>query len=233
MKDWCIIKDDIVRIALDEEVLWTNPNGSKILENNPAMLAELERYWTAVPNITPQAMAVRSANNKEAWSSAFICSVFRDAGIDLADGFVFRRRHLAYIVGALRNRENSDQTKPFWLFDRTELLLEAFPQRGDLICYNRFDDNGNYSNHSYESLRSRFAGNNTDPTGVSHTNLVVEVRDVNGVNIIKTVGGNLSGSVRFVFHRIDGNRVMETDGAGNNATEDVDVFAVIKNLGCP
>src|SRR5688572_12785325 len=102
MKDWCIIKDDLVRIALDEEALWTNPNGSKILEGEAPMLAELERYWTAVPNITPHTMAVRSANNQEAWSAAFICSVFRDAGVDVADGFEFRRRHLAYIVGALR-----------------------------------------------------------------------------------------------------------------------------------
>jgi len=233
MKDWCVIKNDLVRIALDEETLWTNPNGSKIRENNPAMLAELERYWTAVPNIIPHDMAVRSAGNREAWSAAFICSVFKDAGVELADGFVFRRRHLAYIVGALRNRENSDQTRPFWLFDRTELLLEAFPQRSDLICYNRFDDDGNYSDHSYESLRNRFAGNNIDPTGVSHTNLVVEVSDINGQTIIKTVGGNLSESVRFVFHRVDGNRIMETDAAGNDLNEDVDVFAVIKNLECP
>lgn len=234
MKNWCGIKDDLVRIATDEEALWTDANGNKIRENDPAMLGELERYWTAVPQIgDPHNMAIRSANDREAWSAAFICSVFRDAGVDLADGFRFRRRHLAFIVEAIRNRENSDQAKTFWLYDKTELFLEASPQRGDLICYNRFDDQGNYSNHSYESLRNRFAGNSTEPTGVSHTNLVVSVSDVNGNSIIKTAGGNLDGSVRFVFHWIDQGRVMQTDEFGNNATEDADVFAIIKNLECP
>jgi hypothetical protein len=56
---------------------------------------------------------------------------------------------------------------------------------------------------------------------------------VNGNDIIKVVGGNLDGSVRFVHHMISNGQVMIVDANGNNPVADTDVFAIIKNLECP
>src|SRR5437868_13962078 len=103
MKNWCDIKDGTATTAVDEEATWTESNGTKKSESDPAVLPDLERYWGAVPGINAHDLAVASANDTEAWSAAFICYVYNTAGVEKADGFIFGRRHLIYIVGALRN----------------------------------------------------------------------------------------------------------------------------------
>jgi hypothetical protein len=231
VKNWCDIKSSIGSLATDEEFVWTKDDGSKWKENEPDMLPILERYWGAVPNINAHDLAIDSANDKEAWSAAFICYVFQQAGVEKSDGFIFGRRHLSYIVGALRNRENSDRTLPFWLYDGIEIMLEAAPEVGDLICYNRWDK-GVYSNHSYHSLRNLYMNNNDVPTGVSHCNAVVALSERNGNHIIETVGGNVNGSVRFTFHTIVNNQIMDTDEDGNNPRLNNDIFGIVKNLEC-
>lgn len=231
MKNWCTIKADISSIAIDEEAFWTHANGRKKRENEAAMLVELEKYWRSVPQVNAKAQALASANNTEEWSAAFICYVFREAGVEISDGFIFRRRHLSYIVGALRNRENSDTTKPFWLYDSIEILGEAPPERGDLICYNR-THNGVYSNHSYNSLRTRYWGNSDVPTGFSHCNIVVSIRDVNGTQVIETIGGNINGSVRYVYLTINNRQIQKVDFDGSNPRNENDIFGIVKNFEC-
>ncbi|HEV8503817.1 MAG TPA: DUF2272 domain-containing protein [Chitinophagaceae bacterium] len=234
MKDWCEIKQKIVRIAVEEEgVIWTDSSGNKRVESESAMLAELERYWNEVPGINAHDAAINSANNTEPWSAAFISYVFSDAGIERSDGFLFARKHITYIVGALRNRENSDLTKPFWLHDNIEMLHEATPAPGDLICYNRFDQNGNYSNHSYSSLRARYWNNNDAPSGVSHCDVVVSITERNGQQIIDTIGGNVNGSVRYTYLTIVNDQFMKVEENGNNPQQENDIFGIIKNLNCP
>lgn len=230
--NWCQIRQDIVRIAIQEEGVWTNAQGGKLLETQPAMLAELERYWRAVPNINAHQAAVDSANETagslgENWSAAFISSVFNDAGVLPAHGFPFSLRHLTYIVAALRNRENSDRARPFWLYDNIEILIEAFPQPGDLICYNRSN-----SGHSYSSLRNRFWGNNDDPRGSSHCDIVVAVTDRNGMKIIETIGGNVGDTVSFTFLNIQGNVIRKVDRDGSNPRVENNIFGIIKLIEC-
>ena len=232
MKNYCDIKSEIIRIAVEEEGVWTDSNGNKRDENEAGMLPELERYWGAVPGVNAHTLAIESANDTGAWSAAFICSVFSDAGIDLSDGFIFARKHIRYIVGSLKNRENADTTKPFWLYDNIEILHEALPQRGDLICYNRFNDRGVYSNHSYSSLRDLYMNNNDVPTGVSHCNIVGSITESEGNQIIGTIGGNINGSVRYTYLIIQNGQIMEVDEDGSNPRVENDIFAIIKNIEC-
>ena len=178
-------------------------------------------------------MAVRSANDLEAWSAAFICSVYDASNIAATDGFIFARRHIIYIVGALRNRENADETKPFWLYDSIEMINEATPAPGDLICYNRFDKNGVYSNHSYSSLRNSYWDNTTVPTGVGHCNIVVALSVHNGRQVIETIGGNVNGSVRYTYLIIDNEVFWKVDEDGSNPKAENDIFAIVKILECP
>src|SRR4051812_11791641 len=111
--NWCVMRQTIAATAHAEEVRWRRANGSKLRENEAAALPLLDQYWQAVPGFANNAVrAARvqlSANdqNDGEWSAAFICFVMQASGVTAADGFVFSGRHLSYIVGALRNREES------------------------------------------------------------------------------------------------------------------------------
>jgi hypothetical protein len=234
MKNYCDIKAHIVRLAVEEEgVVWTDSAGNKKQESDRAMLPDLERYWEKVPGVNAHESAVNAAADREAWSAAFICYVFSEAGIARADGFEFGRRHIIYIVQALRNRENGDTAKPFWLHDSIEILNEATPAPGDLVCYNRFDEHHHYSNFSYSSLRNRYWGNTDVPTGVSHCNVVVAIMEINGRQIIQTIGGNVAQSVSYTFLVIENNQIFEVDEDGSNQRVENDIFGIIKMLECP
>gem|GEM_PF-5776878 len=202
--NWCQMRQTIAATARAEEARWTAPNGNKYLESNhPDRLAILTSYWLTVPGFTTQAAATaratQSINNQIAWSAAFICYVMHTAGIRQAHGFEFSQRHLTYIVGALRNRERSDQNRPFWLVDEIEVQREADPKSGDLICFNR-PVNGHMTTHSYTSLRNRYwsGGNqNRAVSGSSHASIVVGTTTHNGQRYVETIGGNENQSVRI------------------------------------
>jgi hypothetical protein len=156
------------------------------------------------------------------------------AGIGTAHGFMRSGRHLDFIVGALRNREASDQNRPFWLVDATELQNEATPRPGDLLCFNRQDENGVWSTHSYQSLRQTYFEDPTPPAvgGVSHTALIVGERTIGGNRFLETIGGNegdgaagpARGSVRLRFN-IPINQHGHIDNPGANR-----IFGMIKML---
>jgi hypothetical protein len=198
---WCAMRSRIARAARAELARWRGRGGRVLHESDPGQLRILAQYWSAVPGFsTPRAAlaaARRSAADDPAfpWSAAFICFVMRQAGVRPADGFVFGRRHMEYIVGALRNRERSDHTRPFWLVDHVELQHEAPPERGDLLCFNRGG-----SHHTYSSLRRSFwsGGHETARTsGISHCRAVVGTGISGGRRFIDTIGGNESNSVRL------------------------------------
>ena len=232
--DWCQKRIDIARIARAEEARWTFPNGTKALESNPAFLNVLRDYWLTVPGFTTNAAALAQAQQSAAdvvgaeWSAAFICFVMNRAGIRRQDGFEFSQRHMNYIVGALRNRERSDHDKPFWLVDHVELLHEATPEPGDLICFNRIA-NGVMTHHSYTSLRREFweNGHENDPvTGSSHCALVVgSGQNPDGTHFVETIGGNETHSVRIRHVPVDANGNIANPAALN-------VFGMIKLVGC-
>ncbi len=216
--DWCQMRRAIARIARAEEARWTRPNGTKLREDDPAMLATLASYWATVPGFTAPAAAMQAARRSAAddpdfpWSAAFICFAMHTAGVRRAHGFEFGQRHLAFIVGSLRNRERSDQTRVFWLSDHVEIEREATPQPGDLICFNRCchrqgapasaacpAGNAVMSQHTYASLRTQFwtpPNQDRPPRGCSHTAIVVGTVTRGGETFVETIGGNEGNSVR-------------------------------------
>jgi hypothetical protein len=149
------------------------------------------------------------------------------SGVRRAHGFEFAARHLNYIVGALRNRERSDTTRPFWLVDHVELAHEATLEPGDLLCYNR-RVNGVWTTHTYDNLRRDYWENghqNVRPTGSSHAALVVAAgQDARG-RFVQTIGGNESQSV--MLRRVD----LDASGGIPNA-QARHIFGLIKMTGC-
>lgn len=240
--NWCQMRQTIAQTARAEEARWTQPDGSKFWENHRSRLPILQSYWRTVPGFTTAADsaagAQQSANDTRAWSAAFICFVMHTAGVRQVHGFEFGERHLAYIVGALRNRERSDQNRVFWLADPIEVQTgEAAPEAGDLLCFNRRVD-GVMTPHSYESLRRRFwlGGNqNLVPKGSSHCSIVVGKVQRNGRSFLQMIGGNEStaGSgdrgVTVGLREIPLNNV---GGISNFGAPPLHGFAIIKLIAC-
>lgn len=230
--NWCQMRQTIAATARAEERRWTAPNGTKYQESNhPDRMQILTSYWLSVPGFGTQAAAAaratQSVHNQIAWSAAFICYVMHTAGITQAHGFEFSQRHITYIVGALRNRERSDQNRPFWLTDDIELQNEAPPQNGDILCFNR-SVNGQMTNHSYSSLRNSYwsGGNqNIQAQGSSHTSVVVGTAVQNGQRFVEVIGGNENHSVRLRRIPID-----QWGGIPNPAANNI--FGMIKITRC-
>jgi hypothetical protein len=239
--DWCQMRQTIAATARAEEALWRTPNNQHILEGDPSRLPFLTRYWAAVPVANPAANAAQSAlhNDSFPWSAAFICFVMRTAGVRPAHGFVFGSKHITYIVGALRNRERSDRNRPFWLVDSVEVQREAIPEPGDILCFNRCtrgrpqDQCGGRpgrvrTTHTVSSLRAAFWDNNrqnVQPTGSSHSAIVVGTVQVGGQRFVETIGGNESDSVRV-------SRIPIDQGGGIPNPQANHIFGMIKIVGC-
>jgi hypothetical protein len=234
--NWCNIKADIIRIARAEEAHWRNAAGNKILESDPAMLPDLEKYWRIViPAAQVHNSAVQSAADNDAfpWSAAFISWVMSSAGVTKAMGFELSQRHMSYVVQALRNREASDRTKPFWLYDNIEVMHEAVPAPGDILCKNAVNDAGVITTHwTYSGLRRSFFENGNNAiaigtvTGSSHCDIVVDTIQRGGRRFMRTVGGNVSDSVSFTEHEVDQNGTLVNPRAGL-------IFGIIKLVECP
>ena len=204
--DWCRMRQTITTTARCEEARWTRPNGTKLVEGDATQRMFLTAYWMATGLAAAAAgnAAQQSANNHPdfPWSAAFICFVMHASGIRPIHGFNFGSAHIHYIVGALRNRERSDQDRPFWLVDSTELRREAIPRPGDLLCFNR-PVNGVMTNHSYASLRNQFWGSNgnkqnVQPSGSSHCSIVVGTALQGNQRFLERIGGNETNSVRLL-----------------------------------
>lgn len=238
--DWCRIRAAIASTARAEERRWTRPNGTKIRESEPGQLPILQQYWQAVPGFASPAAALAQAqgsaadNELFAWSAAFICHVMRTAGVTPAHGFGFGGAHIHYMVGALRNRERSDQAKPFWLLDGIEIVNEVTVEPGDLICMNRIA-NGRMTDHSYTSLREAFWGSSPDggraarrPEGSSHCTLVVGIGQDAAGRFAETIGGNEADSVRLN----NSGRIAINAGGGIENPAAHHIFGLIKLMEC-
>ena len=238
--NWCQRRNDIAATARAEEARWTAANGTKILENDPSRIPILRSYWAAVPGVNPVVAAAGSAADLDewTWSAAFICFVMQRAGVLPGQGFEFGRRHMTFIVGALRNRERSDRNRPFWLLDAVEIERESQPQPGDILCFNRCvsgrpadrcDDRPGFrlTTHQYSTLRNSFWGANQHvmPTGNSHTAIVVGTVEVNGRRFAETVGGNERNSVRLRRVPLNQHGGIENPAAQN-------IFGMIKIVTC-
>lgn len=237
--DWCQMRQTIATVARAEESRWTKPNGNKFWENEPSRLPILQSYWRTVPGFTTVAAAAtaaqQSANDATAWSAAFICFVMNTAGVRQVNGFEFGQRHLTYTVGALRNRERSDQNRVFWLADQIEVQGEAAPETGDLLCFNR-RVNGAMTQHSYESLRRAFwlGGNqNQVPLGSSHCSIVVGKVQRNQNWFVQTIGGNEGAPGSAGRGVTVGLREIPLDRFGGLPNPQAhNCFGIIKLIGC-
>jgi hypothetical protein len=163
----------------------------------------------------------------------------RQAGVLPAHGFDFGPRHMTYIIGALRNRERSDESRPFWLVDSVEIESEATPQPGDLLCFNRCVEarpqdvcerraGFRMTTHSYESLRRTFwpvTSHNRVPWGNAHTAIVVGNVQVGPRRFVETIGGNESNSVMVKRILVDQNGGIQNPQLHN-------IFGMIKIIMC-
>ena len=229
--DWCAIRQSIIQTAIGEETFWTRGDGTPHEESDPDMLDQLRAYWRdGVRASDWSTKATRSAQDLESWSAAFVSWVMRTAGVPAGAGFTFSARHLVYIVDALRNREASDRNKPFWFYGIDE-QDQAQPKPGDVICMNRGG-----SHFTYSSLRSAFLGNNAEPRGETHCNIVVDTRERDGRKFLVVIGGN-----RALENSPDPNHgvtvrssdEIEVDDSGVIlAPEDHRIFGIIALVGC-
>jgi len=230
--NWCQMRQTIAATARAEEARWTAGNGAKYQESNhPDRAQILQSYWLAVPGFSSPAdaavAATQSINNQVAWSAAFISYIMHAAGVRQVNGFQFGRRHMTYIVAALRNRERSATDAPFWLVDQTELVNEATPQPGDIICFNR-RVNGRLTNHSYGSLRTSYWSNgrqNATAYGSSHSSIVVGTTTQGGQRMLETIGGNERHSVRIQRIPLNQRGGIASPSANN-------IFGMIKITKC-
>ena len=188
--NWCQIKQDIVTTATSEEQVWVRTDGTKAQEADANMLDRLRAYWrdgAGVANWSDKAdLSAADDPNEGPWSAALVSWVLRAAGVPVGAGFKFSGLHLQYIVEALRNRESSDMTKPFWLYGVDE-QDQAQPRLGDILCFNR-----GASNFTYGTLRSRFWGNSDVPgSGAMHCNIVVDFVQRGTRRFLRSIGGNV------------------------------------------
>ena len=237
---WCLLRQRIVSVAQAELLRWRRANGTTpITEGVPSQLSILREYWRSVPGLNGNSASLRmarlSATNADLgpWSAAFISFVMKTAGVVPANGFKFGAKHISYIVGALRNREHSDRSRPFWLLDSQEMQVQQ-PQPGDLVCLNRRYRDRNtrrwrWTTHSYSSLRRQFwpvTQRNRVPWGHSHCSLIVGRGTENGQPVVYTIGGNEGNSVMRSAVALN-----QRGGILNPAQHNI--FGLIKLTMCP
>ena len=97
---------------------------------------------------------------QSAWSAAFVSYVVAQAGITSNDVFPCSIRHVDYIANAIRNRERSVGSNPFWGFE----IDEYAPVAGDMVCRS--------SSATYRNVYNR--RNNRVPHRGSHVDIVTE-----------------------------------------------------------
>jgi hypothetical protein len=132
---------------------------------------------------------------------------------------------MAYIAGALRNRENNDQARPFWLFDIND--PNVVPEDGDILCLNRGG-----TNHTYQGLRQQWFVNqpNAVATGISHCDIVIGHFEDGGRRWIETIGGNVDDTVGPRYYTLDANGRL-VDRVQLNGTPIADQGNVTQTVG--
>ena len=231
-KDWCAIRNQIAYILGQAELDWIDPydvrNPGRLIgeaETNPdgtfKMIDQLEEYWSGVrgtrpnpptyQNVNPRNTALASARGQNAWSAAFVSWAMRTASVEESDGFAFSMRHITYVVQALSNARKNDALKPIWLLDTSKPV-----EVGDILCFNRVNDNGVMSNHTLNGLARLYldANNNVrdleNVSGVSHCDVVKEIIVENNRKFAVVVGGNKrsNGTVASVRIRLNNNNTI-------------------------
>ena len=248
--DWCQIRHDIIRSAVEMQGEWLR-SGGLMGESHGDALALLIKFWevgVGMPRTQAESVAALSASDhpdQAFWSAAFISWCVRNAMPNPPPphdgGFLYHRRHMAYIAQAARNRAAGDATRPFWLYDIND--PNVIPEGGDILCLNRSG-----TNHSFASVKTNWVTNNSAAvaTGSSHTDIVIGTFQDGDRSWIETIGGNVGDTVGSRYYSIDANgRLVDsvtlngtTKRGKSNVTQSVAgrapiVFALIRLTACP
>jgi hypothetical protein len=140
------------------------------------------------------------------WSAAAISFMVRNAGKapagSLYGDFRFAAAHSRYVHDAIKRRNSSDKTAPFWGFD----LDEAKPRLGDLVCRSRAGSNVDFD---HASRRDSFK---------SHCDIIVSIPAGGGT--VVALGGNVSNSVKATTYDLT---------AGGFLDNTKNVYAILVN----
>ena len=171
------LRENIVRIALDEAARWKDGG---LQETNSRTRAVLQDYWKTGSGLsfTPAQLGSKAFQESHPWSAAFISWVMCKAGAGSA--FKYAAAHSTYISAAKANRI-ADNTSPF----KAYRLSEVAPRLGDLVCRSRAG-----SKATYDTIH---------PGMKTHCDIVVAVRP----RALTVVGGNVDNSVKSWIVRTD------------------------------
>jgi hypothetical protein len=203
--DWATVdppgfRREIARVAEREWARW-HPNGTKLVETDPAMTGVLQTYYRIGVERHIDAADLQSAawQSTHFWSAVFISWVMRSVGA--GRHFAYSAAHQRYIAAAKRNRLDTDVNNPFWAFPLDELP----PEVGDLVCTAR-----EASGATYENI--------DDGHRACHVDIVTAV-DGDG---LKVIGGNVGQTV--------GRKELHTSAGfiDTNAPHQDEFFAVIR-----
>jgi len=176
------LRNNIASIAAQE---WQRWGQGAIKECEAGIRPVLEDYWrTGVGSVPSQSNYCSSVP----WSAAFISWVMRKAGAGSA--FKYSGRHTDYVGAAKQNRV-ANNNNPF----KTHRISEVSPRVGDLVCLERTNSGVSYDNVDQAPRNS-------------HCDIVVAVQS----GQIKTIGGNLSDSVKHQSVTTDGNGRVNAPG---------------------
>jgi N-acetylmuramoyl-L-alanine amidase len=235
--DWCLIRHNIIRSAVEMQGAWLDASYNLRQEGAADVLEYLQEMWRdGVQDGNWSTLANESASNVTPWSGAFVSWTVRNAGVTPAMGFAFSGRHMDYIGEALRNRMRNATNRPFWFFGIDEQAAHPLLP-GDIVCMNRRVD-GAMTNHSLANLTRRFWGENGEnegaaTTGSSHCDVAVGYQDdPGGQRYIEVIGGNRGNRGGPSAHTV-GTALIEVDAAGQIVDPAAhDIFGIVKLIEC-
>lgn len=139
MENLSLFKIRAKAVVKKEYNAWNSKDGSKITENDPAIITRLQKYWQEGAGRTLSDAGARA----EAWSAAFISYVMKKSGVK---NFPFSASHSTYITAAIKNRKEGKKGIKGYKVDEKKV------QVGDLVCYARqsganYDSAGPYLSH--------------------------------------------------------------------------------------
>ena len=146
-------------------------------ETDASMSKELMNYWKlAGVDVSKEQVQTASFNSKYPWSAVYISHLVDNAGYK---NFEPRKTHSGYTVDAKKNRADKVK-KSYWAYKPSELKRVEI---GDIVVKGRSGTKPNLD---------------TINSGVlTHGDIVVDIKKIDGQKFAITQGGNVSDSVKI------------------------------------
>ncbi len=147
-------------------------------ETDPSVSSDLVGYWElAGMNFTNKQMQQASTHSSYPWSAVYISHLVEKSGYK---NFNPKSTHSGYIVDA-KKRRAENKNKSYWAYKPSE---NKTVQIGDILVKGRSGTNPNLD---------------TINSGVlSHGDIVIDIKKIDGKKYAITQGGNLSNTVKQV-----------------------------------